>query len=85
MAWRDNWAEAWYIRRQLYRCTSPAGVRLETAASESEARASAARQVGAPPESFRVEAVPGSEQYRFLCRGTDRDMETGGPRVRERK
>lgn len=78
--------EAWYIRSSWYRCSCAEGVRLELASGESEARETAARLIGVAPESLRVEACPEmGEQYRFLCRGTARDLETGGPLTRRKR
>lgn len=82
----ESYEVAWYIRYRWFRCTAPAaGQLLIWAQSESEARDEAAERLGVAREALDVRACPDMEErFRFLCRGSERELATGGPRMRRR-
>lgn len=76
----ENYEYAWYIRYRWYRCSSPAGIVQIWAASETEAQQEAADRLGTT--DLQVEPADGEERFRFLCRATERELASGGPRMR---
>ena len=78
----ENYECAWYIRYRWYRCSCPDGIVRVWAASESEAQQEAADRLGTT--ALQVEPADGGEQFRFLCRATERELANGGPRMRRK-
>ena len=76
----ENFEYAWYIRYRWYRCSGPAGIVQIWAASETEAQQEAAERLGTT--DLQVEPADGEERFRFLCRATERELASGGPRMR---
>lgn len=81
----ESYEFAWYIRSRWFRCTAQAGQLLIWAQSESEARDEAAERLGVAREALDVRDCPDMEErYHFLCRASERELATGGPRTRRR-